>query len=150
MSLLHMIMMTRMTLPVVPNVKGNTNNGTWYFLKNSTSYYSTYLWSMSCKCSLYFCSLHNTMYYPLSTDLSLTPPRRVPALRSVCHISAPFHCTLSVCYGPHTIAILPASDSHTVAGYRTDTVRTVLAMLSINLYIQSSAYYTSDRACPVH
>ena len=27
-----------------------------------------------CNCSLYFCSLHNTGYYPVSTALSLTPP----------------------------------------------------------------------------
>jgi hypothetical protein len=34
MSLLHMIMIRRMTLPVVPNIKGTAYTGTWYCFKN--------------------------------------------------------------------------------------------------------------------
>jgi hypothetical protein len=33
MSLLHVIMMRRMTLPVVPNIKGNAYIGAWYCAK---------------------------------------------------------------------------------------------------------------------
>ena len=103
-----------------------------------------------CNCSLYFCSLHNSVYYPVSTDLSLQPPTITPSLRSVCNISATFSYTLSVCYDPDTIATLPAADSHTVAGYHTDTLRTVLAVLSIYLYLYSSDCCSSGQAIPVH
>jgi hypothetical protein len=114
-------------------------------------------WGLSqCNRSLYSCSLHNTVYYPLSTALSLTPPTTFHSLRSVSHIPAPLHQVmpnnhyLSVCYDPYTIATLPAADSHTVAGYHTDRVGTVLAMLSIYLYPQSSEYCCTAQAIPVH
>jgi hypothetical protein len=48
MSLLNMIMIRRMMLLIVPNVKGNAFNGNWYCLKKlSTSYKLKYLWSVS-------------------------------------------------------------------------------------------------------
>ena len=97
-------------------------------------------------CNLYCCSLHNTVHYPLSTALSLTPPTKFPSPRSVCHI---LH-SLSVCYDPYTTAKIPAADSHTVAGYLTDTVRKVLAMLSVCLYLHSSVCCRSGQATPVH
>jgi len=38
MSLLHMIMIRRTTLAVVPNIKENTYTGSWYCFKHSISY----------------------------------------------------------------------------------------------------------------
>ena len=50
--------------------------------------------------------------------------------RVIFNIHALYPNTLSLYHDPHTIATLPAADSHTVAGYHTDTVWTDLAMLS--------------------
>jgi len=47
------------------------------------------------------------------------------------NIHALYPKPLSLWYDPHTIATLPAADSHTVAGYHAVTVWTLLAMLSI-------------------
>ena len=79
-----------------------------------------------------------------------TQERKYVTPRSVCHIPPPFPQTISFCHDPHTTATLPSADSHTVAGYRTDTVRTVLVMLSIYLYLQSSGFFRSGQAALVH
>ena len=144
-SLLHMVMISRMTLPVVPNIKRIAHTGTWNCVQRLEKYPCCCVSlcvpcpNWECNCSLYFCSLHNTGYYHVSTALSLTSPTTFPSLRSVCHIPALFPQTLSVCYDPDTIATLPAPDSLTVAGFYADTVRTVLAMLSIYLYLRGGA-----------
>jgi hypothetical protein len=102
------------------------------------------------QCGSKCCSLHNSTYYLVSTDLSLTPPTTYPSLPSVCHIPALFPETLHICYDHDTIAPLPAADSHTVVGYHTDTMRTVLAMISTYLYLHSSDYCSSGQAASVH
>ena len=94
-------------------------------------------WEFSC--SLYFCSLHNAGYYPVSTALSLTPPTTFHSLRSVCHIPELFPESRSLCYDPDTIATLPVPNSVTMADFHTDTMRTVLAMPSIYLYRRGGA-----------
>ena len=128
MSLLHMIMMRRMTLLVVLNINRTAYIDICNVLKSQHYFCKSTCLQCQCNCTLYCCSLHNTVYYPVSTALSLTPPTTFPSLRSVCHIPALFTHTLSICYDPHTIATLPAADSHTVSGYHTDTVWTVLAV----------------------
>ena len=148
-SLLHMIRNRRMTLPVVPNIKGNTYTDTWYCIKTP---HLTRTWNPQWQnnCNLYFCSLHGTVYYPLNIVLSVTPPNTFSSLLSVWSNVALCSQSLYVCYDPHTIAKLPAADSHIAAGCLTYTVRTVLAMLSIYLYLHSSNYCRSYQAIPVH
>ena len=101
---------------------------------------------------MYVHGLQNSIYYPVSTDLSLTPPSPTtfPSLRLVGHIPTLFPHTPSLCYDPDTIATLHAADSHTVAGYLLDTVRTSLAVLSMLLHLHSSDYCSSGQAIPVH
>jgi hypothetical protein len=153
--LLHIIMIRRMTLLVVPNIKGKAYIGTWYCFKiyTSSSFMSVLPCSSVClcpclctctqypyNCNLYFCSPHNTVYYPLSTPLSLTPPTPFPSLQSLCHISAHPN-TLSLCSDPHTIATLPTADSHTVASYHTESVDSFGNAVSIFISTVRSLLY---------
>jgi len=103
-----------------------------------------------CNCSLYFGSFHISLYYPVSNKIRFTPSTVSPSLLLVCPIPMLFPYTLSECYDPHTIATTVAADSHTVVGYQTDTLRTVLVMLSINLYQHSSDYFGLGQAIPKH
>ena len=64
----------------------------------------------------------------------------------MCHTSVPFHQTISLCYDPHTTATFPADGSDTVAGYLRVKMQTILAMISIYLYLQSSDYRSSGQA----
>jgi hypothetical protein len=75
-----------MILPVVPNIKSNIDTGNWYCLKKLETFspcsvsvcmaviVSKSMSSMGVNYSLYYWSLHNSLYYPVSTDLSLPPP----------------------------------------------------------------------------
>jgi hypothetical protein len=71
MSLLHMIMMRRMALLIVPNVKGTAYMGLGTVLKAQNYFCTSTRLQFECNFRLYFCSLHNTVYYPISTAPSL-------------------------------------------------------------------------------
>jgi hypothetical protein len=77
MSLLHMVMMRRITLPVVPNIKGTAYIGTaskTYKHKCLCALNRTFAPLCRCARSLYICCPRNAVYYTLSTTISLTPP----------------------------------------------------------------------------
>ena len=86
------------------------------------------------------------MFCPLLKNVNMTLPALCVTFQR-CFTRRPLYFT-SRHLRRQTTATLPAADSNTVAVYLRVTMRTVLAMRSIYLYLQSSDYCASGQAIP--